>query len=120
VAGVGNNGAPECRLSVVVRGVPVSVIVNDEKTPQAYFLVERTIVEDSQQFSAVRNFAAPETVGHLGLDASWIPDTRQLITTDGVSVLLATVSWPHGRHAQEIALARAAIVPYLGPLHQPH
>jgi hypothetical protein len=93
--GTGNNGAPECRLAAP----GARVVVNVDSSPQPYARLERAIVEDGQQFGTKRTFAPPRTVTHLGLDASWVPDLNELLTSDG-HVLLTI-----GVHASRIPVA---------------
>ncbi|MBV9007000.1 MAG: hypothetical protein JOZ98_09280 [Solirubrobacterales bacterium] len=109
-ATTGNNAEPECHF----RGPGVSVVVNIDSSPQPYQRLERTIDEDGQQFSTVRNFAPPVTVPKLGLDAAWVPDQSQLLTTDGRSLLTITVAWRGEKRARQIALATLVARRYLG------
>lgn len=87
-----------------------------ERTVEAYFALERTITELSQVFAPSRQVAAPLTVPHLGLDASWFPVEKFVMTTDGVNLITATVHWPGSTQRRERALATAAARAYLGPL----
>lgn len=109
-ATTGNNAEPECHF----RGPGVSVVVNVDSSPQPYQRLERTIDEDSQQFGTVRNFTPPVTVSRLGLDAAWVPDQSQLLTTDGRSLLTITVAWRGEKQARQIALATLVARRYLG------
>ncbi len=109
-ATTGNNAEPECHF----RGPGVSVVVNVDSSPQPYQRLERTIDEDGQQFGTVRNFTPPVTVPKLGLDAAWVPDQSQLLTTDGRSLLTITVAWRGERRARQIALATLVARRYLG------
>jgi len=108
--GTGNNGAPECRLTAP----GARVVVNVDSSPQPYARLERAIVEDGQQFGTKRTFAPPQSVAHLGLDASWVPDLGQLLTSDGHVLVTVEVHASRlpvaARRALAIALARA----YLG------
>lgn len=117
-AGTGNNGSPECHFHAAVAGKKVWVVVNVDTSPQPYARLERTIVEAGQQFGLVRGFAAPVTVRKLGLDAAWLPDAHQVITTDGNALISATVAWPGGRQAQRRALATIAARAYIGKLNR--
>jgi hypothetical protein len=110
----GNNGAPECHFATTAAGRRVTVIVNVDSSPQPYARLERAIVEDGQQFGTRRTFAAPQTVTHLGLDASWIPDLDQLLTSDGHVLLAVTVHWPRAAAAARRDLATALARVYLG------
>jgi hypothetical protein len=114
--GTGNNGEPQCSFSV--RGPRVSVVVNLDSSPQPYQRLERLIVEDGQQFGTERNFSPPETVTHLGLDAAWVPDLSELITTDGKRLITVTVGWRGSRMAMGRALARTEAKLYLEPLNR--
>jgi hypothetical protein len=96
----------------------ISVVVNLDSAPQPYARLEREIVEDGQQFGQVRGFSAPQTVSHLGLDAAWLPDLSQLITTDGVRLVTVTVGWRGSRMPMRRALARTEAKLYLEPLHR--
>ena len=108
--GTGNNGAPECRLAAP----GVRVVVNVDSSPQPYARLERAIVEDGQQFGTKRTFAPPQTVGHLGLDASWVPDLNQLLTSDGHVLVTVNVNAPRIPVAARRALATALARAYLG------
>ena len=109
-ARMGNNAEPECHF----RGPRVSVVVNIDSSPQPYQRLERTIDEDSQQFGTVRTFTPPVAVPKLGLDAAWVPDQSQLLTTDGRSLLTITVAWRGEKRARQIALATLVARRYLG------
>jgi hypothetical protein len=116
-AGEGSNAQPECRFSArLTSSQRVKVVANVDSAPQAYFRLERTIVEAGQQFGAVRTFAAPVHVPHLGLDASWFPDQDQLMTTDGHRLITVTVSWRAVKARRRISLAAAVARRYLGKL----
>jgi hypothetical protein len=109
-ATTGNNAEPECHF----RGPGVSVVVNVDSSPQPYQRLERTIDEDSQQFGTERTFTPPVTVPKLGLDAAWVPDESQLLTTDGRRLLTVTVAWRGKKRARQIALATLVARRYLG------
>ena len=109
-ARTGNNAEPECHF----RGPRVSVVVNIDSSPQPYQRLERTIDEASQQFGTVRTFTPPVSVSKLGLDAAWVPDQSQLLTTDGRSLLTITVAWRGEKRARQIALATLVARRYLG------
>jgi hypothetical protein len=109
-ATTGNNAEPECHL----RGPGLSVVVNVDSSPQPYQRFGRTICEDSQQFSAVRNFSPPVTVPKLGLGAAWVPDQSMLLTTDGRVLLTVTVAWRGQKRARKVALATLVARRYLG------
>jgi hypothetical protein len=109
-AATGNNAEPECHF----RAPGLSVVVNDDSSPQPYQRLERTVCEDSQQFGTVRNFSPPVNVPKLGLVAAWVPDESQLLTTDGRHLLTITVAWRRQKRARQIALATLVARRYLG------
>lgn len=112
--GMGDNAEPQCTFKVrLTDRRRMSVVANLDSGPQPYFRLERTAVEATQQFSATRNIAAPQTIKGLGMDADWYPAEQQLQTTDGVRLITVTVTWhgvPQGRRR---ALAVAVARPYL-------
>jgi hypothetical protein len=107
----GNNGAPECRLTAS----GVRVVVNVDSSPQPYARLERAIVEGGQQFGAKRTFSPPETISHLGLDASWFPGLDELLTSDGRVLLRIDVHAPQISVPARRSLATALARVYLGP-----
>lgn len=114
--GIASSGTDTCYFTVKLsRGAPVHLSVGDERTVEAYFLLERAITELSQVFAPTRLAPAPETVPHLGLDASWFPAEGYVMTTDGNDLITATVNWS-APQARRIALATVAARAYLGPL----
>jgi hypothetical protein len=90
-----------------------------DSAPQAYFRLERTIVEDSQQFASQREFTPPSAIDHLGVAAAWFPDEDKVMTTDGVTLITVAVRWPGARPARKRALGETVARPLLGPLHPP-
>jgi hypothetical protein len=116
VAGVGNNGQPECRFAFAAPPRHVRVVANLDGAPQAYFRLERTIVETAQLFRAQRTFPAPEQVQGVGLDASWFPTDSDFMTTDGRTLITVGVHWPGVPQRRMATLAAAVAKQYLGPL----
>ena len=115
---IGNNGSPQCLWSAVASdGAPVTTLVNVYSGPQPYFILERTIVEDSQVFTPSPLYPPPVSVPGLGLEASWFPQYPYLMTTDGYRLLTVTVRWAHHPQSVERALAVAVARTYL---HTPH
>jgi hypothetical protein len=113
-----SNAMPQCAFSTRLRhGRSVEVTVNVDNGPQPYFVLERTIVEASQTFTAQRASPAPVAVPGLGLEASWFPAETHLEVTDGFRLITATVDWPGATQTREIALARAMAAPYLKTPH---
>ncbi len=109
VAATGNNAQPECRLAAG----PARAVVNVDASPQPYQRLERTIVEDGQQFGTVRNFSPPVAVAGIGLDAAWLPDQNRLITADRTRLVSVTVDWPAASPVRRRALAAALGRSYL-------
>lgn len=111
---VANSGAPECDFTAGAGGRRVRVSVAVDSAPQPYQVLERAAVEEAQVFGTRRVVPAPQAVGRLGLDAYWFPAEQHVMTTDGVRLITATVSWPSARQSRRRALAVAAARPYLG------
>jgi hypothetical protein len=105
----GNNGMPQC----VYRAGAARVTANVDTAPQAYTRLERTVVEETQQFSVKRGIAPAQRIAHMGLDADWFPEPRQLLTTDGTRLLAVTVAWAHSTQAKRKALAKSVARAYL-------
>lgn len=116
-AAVGNNAYPQCTFGVsLAHGAHVQVVANADNGPQPYFVLERTEVEETQQFTAQRMIAAPTPVSGLGLDAWWFPAEPKLMTTDGVQLITITVNWAHATQARKRALAEMLARLYLKDL----
>lgn len=114
--GVASSGSPTCYYKIELpHGAPVNLSVQVDRTVEAYFLLERAITELQQVFAPTRLAPAPEQVPHVGLDASWFPAEHYVMTTDGKSLITATVDWRVPLRRQR-ALATAAARAYLGPL----
>jgi hypothetical protein len=115
---VGTNGMPQCAFTARAAGHRVAVTVNVDNGPQAYFRLLRTIDEASQLFGpAPPGFHAPEGLSGLGPFASWFLNNHQLMATNNVDLLTVTVAWPGAGRNMEVAVARAAVVPYLARKH---
>ncbi len=115
---MGSNGMPQCEFTARDAGHKVRVLVNDDDGPQAYFRLLRTVVEATQVFGPPPpGFHAPEGVSGLGPYASWFPTRGQLMATNKVDLITVTVTWPGAKRDPEVAVARAAIVPYLAGPH---
>jgi hypothetical protein len=92
----------------------VQVIVNVDDGPSAYFRLLRTVNEATQIFGQPPpGFQPPRWVSGLGPFASWFPNRSQLMATDDVDLVTATVTWPGATTCKEIAVAHAAVAPYL-------
>jgi hypothetical protein len=115
VATTSNSDVPECDYTVSARHLKLAVTLDSE--PQAYFRLERTAVEASQQFGTVRVEPAPEAIVGLGLDAWWFPGERKVMTTDGVRLITVSVRWPEVGKDRERALGKSVARVFLGPLH---
>lgn len=115
--GIASSGSPTCYYEIrLSHGAPVMLSVQVDRTVEAYFLLERAITELQQVFAPTRLEPAPETVPHLGLDASWFPAEHYVMTTDGNTLITATVDWRSVPTRRKRALATAAARAYLGRL----
>ena len=110
--GESGQATPQCVFRVG-RRVRVTVLVDGFAQP--YQRLERTQIEDAQQFGTHRLEALPTPVGSLGIDAYWFPTERKVMTTEGrrlISVFVAGARITARRaRAEAIAVARD----YLGP-----
>lgn len=115
VPAIGNDGAPQCSFRAQLpSGGRFDLTVNVDVEPQPYTILSRTIVEGQQVFSPTRLTPAPVAVLNLGLLASWFPGPSQLMSTDGVRMVIATLRWPGATQAQEIRFATRLARLYLG------
>ena len=113
--GIGNDGAPQCSFTARLSdGKHFDATVNVDVEPQPYTILSRTIVEGQQVFSPQRLTPAPVAVLNLGLLASWFPGPSQLMSTDGVRMVTATVTWPGAKQGAEISFATRLSRLYLG------
>jgi hypothetical protein len=112
-----NSGAPSCRYAARVAGAPVAVSISVDTAPQAYYRLERQVVEEGQQFGAQANAPVPQDVAHLGLDADWFPAEQDLMTTDGARLITVAVTWPGRDVAFRRAAAEAVAAATLGQAH---
>jgi hypothetical protein len=109
----GNNSMPQCSFTVHADGKRVELTANDYTGPQPYFVLERTSIEASQMFTANRMVAAPEAILGLGLEADWFPATTQLMATDGIRLITASVIWHGTTQNRRRALAETLTRTYL-------
>jgi hypothetical protein len=117
---VGDNDMPQCGFATRVGGMRITALVNVDDGAQAYFRLMRTVVEDSQSFVGARVVNPPQQVAGLGPYASWLPGPDELMATNGILLVTVTVTWPRARTGSQVALAKAAILPYLaGPSRLP-
>jgi hypothetical protein len=115
-ASTGNNAMPQCTFKAGgAARRPIVLIANVDSGPQPYFVLERTAVEATQQFTAKRMIAAPQDVSGLGLDADWFPAETQLMATDGHRLITVSVSWHGASQARKRAIAETLTRPYLRP-----
>lgn len=109
----GGNDMPQCRFGAHASGVKLAVIVNVDSGPQAYARILRTVVEASQIFGRPPpGWRRPQVLSGLGPYASWFPTNHQLMATNYTDLFTVTVSWPGASRNGEVAIARAAVVPY--------
>ncbi|HEX3802429.1 MAG TPA: hypothetical protein VHV75_06285 [Solirubrobacteraceae bacterium] len=111
---VGSNGMPQCAFTARAASHRVLVLVNVDDGPQAYFRLLRTVNEATQIFGPPPpGFHPPQGLSGLGPFASWFPNTYQLMATNSVDLVTAAVTWPGAGRNRDVAVARAAVVPYL-------
>jgi len=111
---VGDNAMPQCAFTARAAGRRVVVTVNVDSGAQPYFRLMRTVVEASQIFGPPPpGFHAPQGLSGLGPYASWFPNADHLMATNDRVLLTVTVAWPGAPRDREVALARAAVKPYL-------
>jgi hypothetical protein len=115
---VGGNGMPQCKFTARVADHTVVLLVNDDHGPQPYFRLLRTVDEATQIFGPPPpGFRPPQGVSGLGPFASWFPTRDQLMATNKVDLVTVTVTWPGSSRNAEVAVAHAAIAPYLAHPH---
>jgi len=117
-----SSGAASCRFSTRDSAARrLDVVAELDSAPQAYYRLEREVVEFGQNviWAHLGRRAYPVAIPHLGLDADWIPAENELVTSDGVrlvTIVVASVPASAGGGARVAAsLART----YLGPLVSP-
>jgi hypothetical protein len=110
-AGTSSQATPQC----VMRAPKLKVVAIVDSAPQAYFRLERAVVEAEQQFSSVP-LPQVKHLNGLGLDAQWFPQQNQLETTDGRRLITIAVTWHGHPLKRQIALAEQTARTYLGPL----
>jgi hypothetical protein len=89
------NGAASCRFTTRRAATgPLDVIAELDGAPQAYYRLEKEVVEYGQNviWGHLGNRAYPVTVPHLGLDADWFPRDARLATSDGVRLITIVVA----------------------------
>jgi hypothetical protein len=110
----GSNTMPQCSFTVhLAGGRRVQLLANDYDGPQPYFVLERTAVEAAQVFTPSRMVAAPVAVTGLGIEADWFPATTQLMATDGIKLITASVDWRGTTQGRRRALAEVFTRRYL-------
>jgi hypothetical protein len=117
-------GEASCRFTTRGAGGArtLDVVAELDSAPQAFYRLEREVVEYGQNVLWHNEGAAayPRDVAHLGLDADWLAAADQLITTDGVRLITILVNAAPA-HAADGAEGIAASLArcYLGPLVPP-
>lgn len=109
-----SDGMPQCDFQLTGGGVPLSLWVSLDNSPQPYQVLERREVEEGQNFAMMAHYKYPQSIMHLGLDAWWFPREQQAQTTDGrVLITVTIVRWSgHGNDVRK-ALSAAVARPYL-------
>jgi hypothetical protein len=109
--GESSQATPECRF----RAGAVRVTVDVDGFPQPYFRLERTAIEDEQQFGTVRLEAAPQAITGVGIEAYWFPTEQKVMVTEGRRLITVLVAWPGAWSRRRETLAKAIARRYLGP-----
>lgn len=109
--GVSGQATPQCVFRGGHRG-RVTVLVDGFAQP--YQRLERTQIEDAQQFGTHRLEAVPTPIGQLGIAAYWFPTERRVMTTEGRRLISVFVvgGGVSARRARSLAIAVAR--DYLG------
>ncbi|MEA2302675.1 MAG: hypothetical protein QOE44_3210 [Solirubrobacteraceae bacterium] len=114
-ARAGSGEDPTIR-TCVLRAGGARVTATIDTAPQAYFRLERTVVEEAQTFAQTQGGAAPVQVPGLGLDADWLPGESRLVTTDGTRLVTIAVDWPGAARGRKVSLAAGIARTLLGRL----
>jgi hypothetical protein len=115
VARAGSGADPTIR-TCVLRAGGARVTATVDTAPQAYFRLERTVVEEAQNFVQTQGGAAPVQVPGVGLDADWLPGESRLVTTDGTRLVTIAVDWAGATVARRSSLAAGIARTFLGRL----
>ena len=117
-----SGGAASCRFSARdgVAG-SLEVIAELDSAPQAYYRLDREVVEFSQNviWAHLGERAYPYPIPHLGLAADWFPSENQLLSTDGVRLITIVVSSLPAGAGGGARVAASLARSYLGPLVSP-
>jgi hypothetical protein len=108
--GESSQATPECRF----RARAIQVTVDVDSFPQPYFRLERTAIEDEQQFGTVRLEAAPVPITGIGIEAFWFPTEQKVMATEGRRLITVLIAWRGAGSRRREALAQAIVRRYLG------
>jgi hypothetical protein len=117
-----SGGAASCRFSARDRaGGSLEVVAELDSAPQAYYRLDREVVEFSQNviWAHLGERAYPYPIGHLGLAADWFRSENQLLTSDGVRLITIVVSSLPADAGGGARVAASLARIYLGPLVPP-
>ncbi len=81
---------------------------------QPYQRLERTQIEDAQQFGTHRLEAVPTPIARLGIAAYWFPTERRVMTTEGRRLISVSVGGGGVPAQRARTLAIAVAHDYLG------
>lgn len=111
---------PQCTFAVGRGADAVAVVVNVDDGPQTEWRLARSVEEAAQIFGPPPpGWRAPIGLFGLGPNASWFPERGALMAANERDLVTVTVAWHGVRRAARIALARAAVGPYLEGGRQP-
>jgi len=117
-----SSGAASCRFTAALPPAGrLEVAAELDSAPQAYYRLERQIVETGQNviWEHQPESAYPVRVAHLGLDAAWFAGAGQLATTDGVRLVTVVVAAGPPRAGRRELIATRLARAYLGRLVEP-
>jgi hypothetical protein len=117
-----SSGAASCRFSTRPSAAGrLDVVAELDSAPQAYYRLEREVVEFGQNviWGHLGRRAYPVAIAHLGLDADWIPAENELVTSDGVRLVTIVVDSVPASAGGGARVAASLARSYLGPLVSP-
>jgi hypothetical protein len=88
------DGSASCRFSARTASQRMSVVVEIDTAPQAYYRLEREAVEYGQNvlWHHQPESAYPQYVLRVGVEADWFPAERTLMATDDQRLITVTTS----------------------------
>ena len=112
------SGAASCHFKTRRAAIgPLDVVAELDGAPQAYYRLEREVVEYAQNviWGHLGEQAYPRTIAHLGLDADWFARDDRLATSDGVRLITIIVSTSPAHASGRESIAEQLARVYLHP-----